>query len=193
MQVDDVLNKVVNDQPSALAVMVRHDGRDYQNLQPPYDMIAAGEVLETVSDMFSMTDTLEDEGQQITDMVFSFDEHALVSRRIAGGGTVSVLAHALARPQLIKLQVALGLYVRALEKALAETEDDQTEIAPIDTETTLSVPAQTNGMTRSLGQKIGNALFGGKMSSDGPTEDEIAAAIKAGKKVRHYRGQAYIE
>lgn len=202
MQVKEILDKLVKDQPDALAVLVRHGEYAYQNLQAPYDMIAAEDVLETVSDVYHMTDSLEDEGYTIGDMILSFDNHSLVSRKIDGGAIV-VLANAMARPQLIKLQVGLGLYVRSLEKALANEpaeEEATVEAAPEpanpEPEEKLSLPAQGSGLTQGFGRMLGRAFGGDTVASKnntGPTDEEIAAAIKAGKKVRHYRGQAYIE
>lgn len=214
MRVKDILDKVVKDQPDALAVLVRHGEYDYQNLKPPYDMIPAKDVLETVSEVFMVTDTLEDEGYDIGDMILSFDNHSVVSRKI-NDGVMMVLTSSLGRPQLIKLQVALGLYTRALEKALGQEDagaDDQPvaaapepEAAPAqepadgDNSEKLSMGAAGQGsvLSKGIGRMFGKA-FGGdnvasKKADTGPTDEEIAAAIKAGKKVRHYRGQAYIE
>ena len=201
MQVKDVLDRVVKDQPDALAVLVRHGEYDYQNLQPPYDVIGSDEVLETVNDVYQMADSLEDEGYQIGDMILSFDNHSIVSRKINDGAMV-VLTRALGRPQLIKLQVGLGIYTRALEKALArEPGDDAVEEAPAEADAaatepdvSISMPASQNGIGKGLGRMFGKAFGGGTGgTSTGPTEEEIADAIKAGKKVRHYRGRTYIE
>ena len=200
MQVKQILDKVVNDQPDVLAVLVRHGGHDYQNLKPPYDMLPSFELLATVSDVFDLSNGLEEEGYQIGDMILSFDEHSVVSRKI-DDGTVVVLTKALARSQLIKLQVGLGLYIRALQKALAETDHDggdAMEVAPVAARSGsgMSAPAQANGIARGWGKMIGKAILGDRTPSPagaGPSEAEIAAAIKAGKKVRHYRGQAYID
>ena len=200
MQVKDVLDRVVKDQPDALAVLVRHGEYDYQNLQPPYDVIGSDEVLETVNDVYQMTDSLEDQGYQIGDMILSFDNHSVVSRKIDDGAMV-VLTRALGRPQLIKLQVGLGIYTRALEKALAKESGTDTadEAAPhpqptAEADVKISMPASQNGIGKGLGRMFGRAFGGGTGgTSSGPTKDEIAEAIKAGKKVRHYRGRTYIE
>lgn len=209
MQVKAILDKVVKDQPDALAVLVRHGDYDYQNLQSPYDMIASDEILGTVSNVYDLTDSLEAEGYQIGDMILSFDNHSVVSRKIDGGAII-VLSSSLARPQLIKLQVGLGLYVRALEKALAsEPAEDEPETAPVEAAPAEaaaskeelappvqgSVSAQNNGIAKGFGRILGKA-FGGDgvaSTSNGPTQEEIDAALAAGKKVRHYRGRAYIE
>ncbi|MEM9031426.1 MAG: hypothetical protein AAGB18_02175 [Pseudomonadota bacterium] len=129
MRVKDVLEKVVNDQPNALAVMVRHADFDYQNLRPPYDMVPAKEVLQIVGDVYDMADSLESEGYVFADMILSFGDHNVVSRKINDGAVV-VLTQALARPQLIKLQVGLGLYTRALEKALEHENSAEDGPAP---------------------------------------------------------------
>ncbi|MEO0992024.1 MAG: hypothetical protein AAFX00_13890 [Pseudomonadota bacterium] len=226
MQVKDVLDKVVSDQRDALAVLVRHGAYAYQNLQTPYDMIDAKDVLATVDEIYGMTDSLEAEGYEIGDMILSFDNHSLVSRRIDEGAIV-VLTKALGRPQLIKLQVALGLYTRALEKALANeaTEtvvetgpetgpETRPETAPEAAPETLTqaeaVPApipedapklvdsnENGGLARGFGRFLGKAFSGDGTASPqkrgGLKDEEIKAAILAGKKVRHYRGQAYIE
>lgn len=123
MQVKEVLNKIVTDQPDALAVLVRHADFDYQNLKPPYDVMPAKEVLQIVGDVYDLTDVLAEEGYQFGDMILSFEEHSVVSRKLKDGAIV-VLTRALARPQLIKLQVGLGLYTRALEKALVADNSD---------------------------------------------------------------------
>ena len=164
MQVKDVLDKVVADQPDALAVMVRHGGFDYQNLRPPYDMLPAKEMLQIVGEVYDMTETLEDEGYVFGDMILSFGDHSVISRRI-NDGTMVVLTEALARPQLIKLQVGLGLYKRALEKALTSESAMEENPEPL-----------------VLEQKIAEA--------DDAPESETQ---KPKKKARWYRGVAYYD
>lgn len=207
MQVNDVLDKLVTDQPDAIAVLVRMSDGDYENLKAPYDIISAEDVLEIVGDVFTMTDSLEDEGFDIGDMILSFDEHAVVSRKVDGGSIV-VLTRALGRPQLIKLQVSLGLYVRALEKAMANGKDvpgvtESNGSANHGTQDEPSLPAESAHQAEpAIRGWLGRAFGGGNGNGNGngsanaqlkASEADIAAAKAEGKKPRFYRGQVYYD
>lgn len=176
MQVKEVLNKIVTDQPDALAVLVRHGDFDYQNLKPPYDVMPAKEVLQIVGDVYDLTEVLAEEGYQFGDMILSFEEHSVVSRKLKDGAIV-VLTRSLARPQLIKLQVGLGLYTRALEKALAADNSD----AP---------PAAEGGAAPAPA-----AAAAAPAATPAAAPDAAAAPEepKKKKKVRFYRGVPYYD
>jgi len=119
MSVKDTLDKIVERHPDVIGAMVLADGQVYHNLETPYDVISVDMVLETLTEVFENTMMLEDEGHDFTEVMIDFANHSLIVRTIEDG-VLAVLAPRLQRGQLVKLHVGLGIFAKAVQKAISE-------------------------------------------------------------------------
>lgn len=119
MSVKDTLDKIVERHPDVIGAMVLADSQVHHNLEAPYDVISVDMVLETLTEVFENTMMLEDEGYDFTEVMIDFANHSLIVRTIEDG-VLAVLAPRLQRGQLIKLHVGLGIFAKAVQKALSE-------------------------------------------------------------------------
>ena len=119
MSVNETLNKIVERHPDVVGAMVLSEGQVHHNLEAPYDVISVDLILDTLSEVFENTSMLEDEGYDFSEVMIDFANHSLIVRSIETG-VLAVLAPRLQRGQLIKLHVGLGIFAKAVQKALAE-------------------------------------------------------------------------
>lgn len=119
MAVKDTLDKIVERHPDVIGAMVMHGGAVQHNLEAPYDILAIDTILETFEEIFEQTSMLEDEGYDFGELIMDLANHSVIVRAIEGG-LLAVLAPSLQRGQLVKLHVGLGLFGKAIEKALQE-------------------------------------------------------------------------
>lgn len=129
MPVKDTLDKIVERHPDVIGAMVMHDGVVQHNLEAPYDIVAVDAILETFAEMFEQTSMLEDEGFDFSEMIMDLANHSFIVRAI-DGGLLAVLAPSLQRGQLVKLHVGLGLFGKAIEKAIADQAAASAAAAP---------------------------------------------------------------
>ncbi len=119
MAVKDTLDKIVERHPDVIGAMVLHGGAVQHNLEAPYDILAVDTILETFDEIFEQTSMLEDEGYDFGELIMDLANHSVIVRAIEGG-LLAVLAPSLQRGQLVKLHVGLGLFGKAIEKAIQE-------------------------------------------------------------------------
>ncbi len=124
MAIKDTLDKIVERHKDLLGAMVLSDGRIHHNLESPYDVISVELVLETLNEIFETTEMLAEEGNDFGEVMIDFSNHSLIARSI-DDGVLAVLAPRLQRGQLVKLHVGLGVFAKAVQKALLETEVDE--------------------------------------------------------------------
>lgn len=165
MSIDALLNKITAQSDDVIAVMVRHNDRIHHNLCDPYDLIRSEDVLDALQDAFDLTEELQGEGLDFTDLVLGFDEHSVIARRLEGGIT-AVLARQMRRQHLLKLQVGLGLAARAIQRELS--------IMPVDAVSAEAVVPKAHETAAPLASA------------------EVAPSAEK-KIVRMYRGVAYYE
>ena len=133
MPVNDTLNKIVERHPDVIGAMVLSDGQVHHNFEAPYDVISVELILETLSEIFENTAMLEDEGYNASEVIIDFVNHSLIVRTIENG-VLAALAPRFHRGELVKLQVGLGIFAKAVQMALAEA-PEVAETAPTDPET----------------------------------------------------------
>ncbi|MEM6385001.1 MAG: hypothetical protein AAF718_02070 [Pseudomonadota bacterium] len=131
MAVKDTLDKIVERHPDVIGAMVTHNGQLQHNLESPYDIIDVEAILETFSEIFEQTTILGDEGYDFGEVMIDFANHSFIVRSIEGG-LLAVLAPQLQRGQLVKLHVGLGIFGKAIEKAIEQEgfADDALESEP---------------------------------------------------------------
>lgn len=119
MAVKETLDKIVERHPDVIGAMVSHGGRVQHNLESPYDIIEIDAILETFEEIFEQTSILEDEGYEFSELMLDFANHSFIVRSI-DGGLLAVLAPQMQRGQLVKLHIGLGIFGKAIQKALDE-------------------------------------------------------------------------
>lgn len=164
MPCKDVLDKIVSGNPDIRAAMVFDGERVVHNCEAPYDMLDVAAVLETVAEIYEMTQALEDEDVDIGDLVLGFDDHAITVRRFDGDKYLAALTGTLKRAQVLKVQVSLGLYLKAIAKALEEE--------PAPAHDAISAPVA---------------------KAEAEVMPDPVPAEEPKKKVRYYRGVAYYD
>ena len=220
MAVKDALDAITKRHPDVIGALVLHDGNVHHNLEAPYDMISTETVLETFSEIFEHTAMLEDEGLDFGEMIMDFANHSFIVRSIEGG-ILAVLAPRLQRGQLVKMHVGLGLFGKAVQKALEE--DAESAAAPV-TET--HAPAENSapeaamedatdessivrGFSRPRGGFRGTKeMIASRLApaidaiSEPEPKEDVATTSEDGvplnpdgtpKKKKYYRGQVYYE
>ncbi len=126
MAVKDTLDKIVERHPDVIGAMVMHNGKIQHNLESPYDILSVDAMLETFEEIFEQTSILEDEGYDFGELMLDFANHSFIVRSI-DGGLLAVLAPQMQRGQLVKLHVGLGIFGKAVQKAI---EDEAAAPAP---------------------------------------------------------------
>lgn len=126
MAVKDTLDKITQRHPDVIGAMVLHNGSVQHNLEAPYDILEVGAILETFTEIFEQTEILEDEGYDFGEVMIDFANHSFIVRTIENG-LLAVLAPQMQRGQLVKLHVGLGIFGKAVQKAI---EDEGVEPAP---------------------------------------------------------------
>lgn len=214
MAVKDTLDKITERHPDVIGAMVVHDGRVQHNLEAPYDLISADEVLETFSEIFEHTAMLEDEGLVFSEMMMDFANHSFIVRSIEGG-ILAVLAPRLQRGQLVKLHVGLGLFGKAVQKALEEEQSsgpveaaeeavgtDLSDIETDENEPPIRGFTRHKGGFRGTKEMIASRMEQAVDAVSEPKPKETAQVSEDGiplnpdgtpKKKKYYRGQAYYE
>ncbi|MEO0917851.1 MAG: hypothetical protein AAFY31_12855 [Pseudomonadota bacterium] len=119
MSVKAALDKIVERHPDVIGAMVLHDNKVAHNLEAPYDVVDIATVMEMLAEIFEQTSILADEGYEFGELMLDFSNHSFIARTI-DGGLLAVLAPAMQRGQLVKLHVGLGIFGKAVQKALAE-------------------------------------------------------------------------
>lgn len=130
MPVKDTLDKIVERHPDVIGAMVMHNGAVQHNLDAPYDIVAVDVILETFSEVFEQTSMLADEGYEFSELIMDLADHSFIVRTF-DGGILAVLAPSLQRGQLVKLHVGLGLFGKAIEKAIQDQAASFVDTAPI--------------------------------------------------------------
>lgn len=128
MAVKDTLDKIVERHPDVIGAMLMHGGKIQHNLESPYDILAVDTMLETFEEIFEQTSILEDEGYDFGELMLDFANHSFIVRSI-DGGLLAVLAPQMQRGQLVKLHVGLGIFGKAVQKAI---EDEAVAPAPVE-------------------------------------------------------------
>jgi len=121
MAIKETLDKIVERHKDLIGAMVLSEGHIHHNLEAPYDVISAELILETLTEIFETTEMLADEGNDFGEVMIDFANHSLIARSI-DNGVLAVLAPRLQRGQLVKLHIGLGVFAKAVQKALEETE-----------------------------------------------------------------------
>ncbi|MEO1536759.1 MAG: hypothetical protein AAFR73_03440 [Pseudomonadota bacterium] len=129
MAVKDTLDKIVERHPDVIGAIVMHDGKVWHNLESPYDIVDTKMTLETFGEIFEQTAVLEDEGYDFCELMVDFVNHSFIVRSI-DNGLLAVLSPQMQRGQLVKLHVGLGIFGKAVEKALAEETAEPEAPAP---------------------------------------------------------------
>lgn len=120
MSLHDALNKISARHPDVLGAMVQLDGEVTHTLESPYDMLPVSTIMESFADMFDQVDMLADEGHAFNDILLDYENHSVILRGL-DNGVLAVLTPRLQRGQLVKLQVGLGLFGKAIAKAYEES------------------------------------------------------------------------
>lgn len=202
MQVTEILDKITERNTPVIGCIVRKGDRLHHNLDG-YDLDCA-HIADTVQDLLSIADLIEDGGSQIDTVFSEYDGQCLIGQRIDDSLLVTVSDH-LQRGGFKKLQVGLSLQTRMLSKALDKAPADVAAAKPaaaaepvdaapstevhvkVDTESAQEAPSTGSAwdwMKRAVGAKAAD-------SPSAPTEAEPVNT--EGKKRRVYRGQVYWE
>lgn len=218
MAVKDTLNKISERHPDVIGAMVIHKGHIQHNLEEPYDLISTEAILETFYEIFEHTVMLADEGYDFGELMMDFANHSFIVRSI-DDGLLAVLAPRLQRGQLVKLHVGLGLFGKAVQKALEEeaaetvpvAEEPATEsFAPVAVEEPAvdesSLTARrfsrprggfrgTKEMIASRLERAVDAVSEAEPKEEAETPDSGVPLNEDGtpKKKKFYRGQVYYE
>lgn len=131
MAVKDTLDKIVERHPDVIGAMVMHDGMIQHNLESPYDILSIDTILETFAEIFEQTSILEDEGYDFGEVMIDFANHSFIVRSI-DNGLLAVLAPQMQRGQLVKLHVGLGIFGKAMQKAIEEEKAAPVAAAPVE-------------------------------------------------------------
>ncbi len=117
MSVEAVLNKISKHNDSVLGCLVSADDKTYHNLPDVYSMVDFQSVTDYAHSMFGVTDDLE--GDKLDQIFLEFQNHSIYARRI--DDNVLVLVNKpIPRTVFKKMQVGVNLFVKPLQRALAE-------------------------------------------------------------------------
>ncbi|MEL7150662.1 MAG: hypothetical protein AAGK71_08010 [Pseudomonadota bacterium] len=119
MAVKDTLDKITQRHSDVIGAMVLHNGSVQHNLESPYDVLEIDAILETFTEIFEQTEILADEGYDFGEVMIDFANHSFIVRTIENG-LLAVLAPQMQRGQLVKLHVGLGIFGKAVQKAIEE-------------------------------------------------------------------------
>ena len=144
MSLRDALNKITARHPDVLGVMVRLDGDVTHTLESPYDMLPVSTIMENFADMLEQLEMLAEDGHPFTDILLDYDNHSVVLRAL-DHGVLAILTPRLHRSQLVKLQVGLGLFGKAITKAYQETKTAAPQQTPEPAPTIQAVPHVAGG------------------------------------------------
>ncbi len=151
MAVKDTLDKIVERHPDVIGAMVLHGDAVQHNLEAPYDILAVDAILETFGEIFEQTSMLEDEGYDFGELIMDLANHSIIVRTIEGG-LLAVLAPSLQRGQLVKLHVGLGLFGKAIEKAIQDEGPQPAAVQESFAEEHSEAPVFEEAATRALSQ-----------------------------------------
>ena len=122
MSVEAVLNKISKHNDSVLGCLVSSQDKTYHNLPDVYSMVDFQGVTEYAHSMFDVTDSLE--GEQLDQIFLEFQNHSIYARRV--DESVLVLVNKpIPRTVFKKMQVGVNLFVKPLQRALTEPQNDQ--------------------------------------------------------------------
>jgi hypothetical protein len=122
VSVEAVLDKIAKHNDSVLGCLVMAQDKTYHNLPDVYSMVDFNGVTEYAQSMFDVTDSLEGDG---LDQIFlEFQNHSIYARRV--DESVLVLVNKpIPRTVFKKMQVGVNLFVKPLQRALTEPQNDQ--------------------------------------------------------------------
>ena len=119
MSVEAVLEKLTTHNAGVLGCFATHGDRLHENMTDKYELIDAGAVAERVNLMFAASDALETEHEPFDQVFMEYETHGLYARRLDDGVLVLVTSP-MQRSQFKKAQVGVNLFMKPLNKALAD-------------------------------------------------------------------------
>lgn len=119
MSVNAVLDKIVASNDGVIAALFSSEDNLRHNLTSPHDSIGAERLVENVTDVFELSESIDEDAFAFDDLTLGYDNHGVIARRVDGGVLV-LLTEQMRRARARKLQVSLGLYAKSLMKELAK-------------------------------------------------------------------------
>lgn len=196
MQVNEILDKITERNAPVVGCIARKGNKMHHNLE---DFgLDCGRIADTVQDLLSISDLIEDGGSKIDTVFTEYDGHCLIGQRIEDSLLVTVSDH-VQRAGFKKLQVGLSLQTRMLSKALDEAPEMVVEAAPEpvaepEVEAVAEPPAAPERVIEAPKKKSAwNSLMRAVGSAPAESAAEETPVNTEGKTRKVYRGQVYWE
>ncbi len=133
MQIDTVLDKLAAHNHDIIGCIVMQDGKLTHNLREPYEVVDARTICEQAETMLDLMGHLTPAAGEIDQTFLEMESHSVYARRVSDGALV-IVNKPMGRDAFRKVKIGVNLFIKPLEKALAETsvveEEIPLEVAP---------------------------------------------------------------